>query len=174
MTLQAAIEQLAELLDKRKAMLAVAESCTGGGIGYNLTSRPGSSHWFERGFVVYTNNAKREMLGVKTDMLSRFGAVSEPVARAMAEGALSASRARYSMSVTGIAGPGGGTQDKPVGTVCFAWAGLGCDTQSETHHFQGDRESVRSQSIETAISGMTRFILATKTPHHVHIETDLP
>ena len=123
MTIEDAAARLAELLKNRHAMLATAESCTGGGVAYAITAIPGSSHWFDRGFVVYTNESKIEMLGVDASLIKKHGAVSEPVARALAEGSLKHSHADYSLAITGIAGPGGGTDEKPVGTVWFAWAG---------------------------------------------------
>jgi nicotinamide-nucleotide amidase len=147
-------EQLAHALKVAGLSLATAESCTGGGLAQVLTAVPGSSLWFERGFVSYSNLAKREMLGVKTDTLARHGAVSEPVARAMAEGALTHSHADLAVAITGIAGPGGGTPDKPVGTVCFAWARRKQDSRSITLHFPGDRAAVRRQAMAAAIEGL--------------------
>jgi nicotinamide-nucleotide amidase len=147
-------EQLAHALKVAGLSLATAESCTGGGLAQVLTAVPGSSLWFERGFVSYSNLAKREMLGVKTGTLARHGAVSEPVARAMAEGALSHSHADLAVAITGIAGPGGGTPDKPVGMVCFAWARRKEDTRSTTLHFPGDRAAVRRQAMAAAIEGL--------------------
>jgi nicotinamide-nucleotide amidase len=139
--------------------LATAESCTGGWVGEVLTAVPGSSLWYERGFISYSNMAKREMLGVKTDVLTRFGAVSEQTARAMAEGALVHSHADLALAITGIAGPSGGTPEKPVGTVCFAWAARKQPTQSRTERFAGDREMVRRQAVKAALEGI-RTILA--------------
>ena len=139
-------------------MLATAESCTGGWAAQALTSVAGSSEWFDRGFVTYTNRAKREMLGVKTAVLARHGAVSEQTARELAEGALAHSHAQVALAITGIAGPGGGTPEKPVGTVCFAWAGKQHETRSAQHHFTGDREAVRRQSVATALQGLLDFI----------------
>lgn len=133
---------------------ATAESCTGGWLAQTLTAVPGSSDWFERGFVTYSNEAKQELLGVTEAMLQRHGAVSEPVARAMAEGALKHSRAQRSVAITGIAGPAGGTPEKPVGTVVFAWAGTGQDTRSETCRFAGDRAAVRWASVMHALRGL--------------------
>lgn len=138
--------------------LATAESCTGGWIAQVLTSVPGSSRWFERGFVTYSNMSKRELLGVKTDTLVRFGAVSEQTARAMAEGALAHSHADMAVAVTGIAGPGGGTPEKPVGTVCFAWAQREQPTFSITRHFSGDREEIRRRSVAAAIEGLGEYM----------------
>jgi len=134
--------------------LATAESCTGGWIAQVLTSIPGSSRWFERGFVTYSNLSKRELLGVRTETLARFGAVSEQTARAMAEGALTHSHADLALAVTGIAGPDGGTPEKPVGTVCLAWAQRQRATHSTTRHFSGDRQEIRRQSVAAAIEGL--------------------
>lgn len=144
--------------------VATAESCTGGLIAAALTELPGSSQWFERGFVTYSNDAKEELIGVPRAVLERHGAVSEPVARAMAEGALARSHARLALAVTGVAGPGGGSAAKPVGTVCFAWAlggvvGEGSAgsprTVVETRHFEGDRSAVRAQ---TALYALTHAL----------------
>lgn len=158
MNTEAAVAALAELLKNNKAMLATAESCTGGGLAYAITSMPGSSHWFDRGFVVYTNESKTELLDVDPELIKQHGAVSEPVAIALAEGALRNSHAGYALAITGIAGPGGGSDDKPVGTVWFAWAGENNDTVSEKQIFAGDRQQVRQQAIVLALSGMLRFI----------------
>ena len=138
--------------------VATAESCTGGWLGAVLTSIPGSSLWYERGFVSYSNMAKREMLGVKTETLTRHGAVSEQTARAMAEGALAHSHADLTVAITGIAGPAGGTPEKPVGTVCFAWAARKQPTQSRTQRFSGDREAVRRQAIKAALEGLSALL----------------
>lgn len=152
------IKQIGERLESKKEMLATAESCTGGWVGQVITSVPGTSHWYDRGFITYSNSAKREMLGVPTDVLARFGAVSEQTARAMAEGALQNSSARYALSITGIAGPQGGTPEKPVGYVCFAWAGLKRDTQIECIQLDGDRDVVRWQAVQHALEQMLDFI----------------
>jgi nicotinamide-nucleotide amidase len=119
-----------------------------------ITSVSGSSDWFDRGFVTYSNDAKREMLGVRKETLERYGAVSEETAREMAAGALTASRAQVALAITGVAGPTGGTPQKPVGMVCFAWALPGGRVESATKHFDGDRESVRRQSVVFALQGM--------------------
>lgn len=139
-------------------MVVTAESCTGGWVGQVITSIPGSSHWYDRGFITYTNRSKREILGVSTDILARFGAVSEQTARAMAEGALANSRADVSLAITGIAGPGGGSEEKPVGTVCFAWAGKNREIRTERRQFDGDRTAVRRQAVEAALLGLSEFI----------------
>ena len=150
--------ELGTLLLRRRWMMATAESCTAGGIAYAVTQVPGSSAWFDRGFVCYSNDAKHELLGVPEDLLERHGAVSEPVAEALARGALAASHAQLAISVTGIAGPGGGSPGKPVGMVCFGWAVQGA-AQAEpvvvigTRRFDGDRAAVRSQSIVAALEG---------------------
>jgi nicotinamide-nucleotide amidase len=141
-------------LKKRRLMLATAESCTGGWIAQAVTSVAGSSEWFERGFVTYSNAAKRELLGVRASTLSHFGAVSEETAREMATGALRRSRAQIALAVTGIAGPGGGTRAKPVGMVCFAWAAKKIGAKSATRRFAGGREAVRRRSVAFALQGL--------------------
>ena len=146
----------------RGASLAAAESCTGGGIAEAVTRISGSSAWFERGFVTYSNAAKTEMLGVDAGILAQFGAVSEEAARAMAGGALAHSQATVSLAVTGIAGPIGGTAEKPVGTVCCAWGARGGAISSETKHFGGDRETVRRNSVAHALQGVLRLLDGTQ------------
>ena len=141
-------------LAARALTLATAESCTGGLIAAAITGVAGSSAWFDRGFVTYSYEAKSEQLGVPAALIARYGAVSEPVAIAMAEGALARSAAAVAVSVTGIAGPGGGSADKPVGMVCFGWALRGRDTDVETAHFAGDRAEVRDQSVRHALRGL--------------------
>ena len=145
-------------LKEKGASLAAAESCTGGGIAEAVTRISGSSSWFERGFVTYSNAAKAEMLGVDEAVLEQFGAVSEETARAMASGTLAHSRATHALAVTGIAGPAGGTEDKPVGTVCFAWAQRGGTVAGESRHFGGDRDAVRRQSVIHALQGLLRLL----------------
>ncbi len=146
--------QVGRQLVEREMMIACAESCTGGLAAGALTAIAGSSAWFERGFVTYSNHAKIEMLGVAPDLIEMHGAVSEEVARAMAEGALLESRAQVAFAITGVAGPGGGTRDKPVGTVCFGWIVMEQPSQSETVRFDGDRTAVRLQSVRHALGGM--------------------
>ena len=146
-------QELGRKLKAANAVLVTAESCTGGWVAQVVTSVAGSSAWFDRGFVTYSNAAKQELLGVRPETLRRHGAVSEETAREMARGALERSQATVALSVTGVAGPGGGTPDKPVGMVCFAWARRG-DVGSETRHFSGDRESVRRQSVVRALEGV--------------------
>ena len=137
--------------------LATAESCTGGWVAQAITAIVGSSDWFERGWVTYSNAAKRDELGVAEQTLERHGAVSEEVAREMASGALRSSGAGVALSVTGVAGPGGGSAVKPVGTVCFAWA-RGSKMCTETQHFFGDRDSVRRQSVAHALKGLLKLL----------------
>ena len=139
---------------RRSVMIATAESCTGGGVAEAMTRVPGSSSWFDRAFVTYTNTAKVEMLGVSRITLERHGAVSEQVAGEMAEGALAFSHADLSVAVTGIAGPGGGTPQKPVGLVYIAWAVRGGEVQMRQFHFSGPRDAVRGQSVAFSIQGL--------------------
>jgi nicotinamide-nucleotide amidase len=145
------------LLREREWMLATAESCTGGMIAAACTDVAGSSEWFERGFVTYSNEAKTEMLGVDKALIDANGAVSEVVARAMAFGAVRHSRARVSVAVTGIAGPTGGSRDKPVGTVWFAFMVDG-RLSSETRRFDGDRAAVRSQTMDYALQRIVQHV----------------
>lgn len=152
------VQRIAERLAARNAFLATAESCTGGWAAQALTGLAGSSSWFERGFVTYSNAAKQEMLGVRAETLARYGAVSEETAREMALGALERSPAGVALAITGIAGPSGGSAGKPVGTVCFAWAAKGGAPRSETRHFAGDREAVRRQSVERALAGVLELL----------------
>jgi nicotinamide-nucleotide amidase len=144
---------LAERLLRQQWMLATAESCTGGMIAAHCTDLPGSSAWFERGFVTYSNEAKTELLGVPPDLILMDGAVSESVARAMALGARYRSNARVSVAVTGIAGPTGGSADKPVGTVWLAWCVDGI-AQAEKRLFSGDRTQIRRATVQAAIEGL--------------------
>lgn len=146
--------QLGQRLKDLGLRLATAESCTGGWISMEVTGVSGSSDWFERGFVTYSNESKRELLGVREETLIAQGAVSEAVAREMAEGALQQSKADVSVAVTGIAGPTGGTPSKPVGTVCIAWAAHPSHLRSITHRFDGDRQAVREQSVAAALQGL--------------------
>jgi nicotinamide-nucleotide amidase len=150
--------RLGRLLKQRELMIATAESCTGGWIGQAITQVPGSSEWFERGFVTYTYISKREMLGVKASSLAREGAVSEQVVREMADGALARSHAQVAVAVSGVAGPGGGTPDKPVGTVCFAWALKGARGRVETRRFRGDRDLVRRRCVAHALRGVLAML----------------
>ena len=156
-------EQAGMALKARGWMLAVAESCTGGGVGQTLTMVPGSSQWFERGFIVYSDIAKQEMLDVKRTTLARYGAVSEQTATEMALGTLAHSHAQFALAVTGIAGPDGGSADKPVGTVCFAWCAKGGAPVAATHHFAGDRDAVRRQSVARALDGVLDLLTTRPT-----------
>jgi nicotinamide-nucleotide amidase len=144
-------------LKRKGQMLVTAESCTGGWVAQAVTSVAGSSDWFERGYVTYSNAAKREELGVGRTTLVRHGAVSEQAAREMARGALRHSRGTIALAVTGVAGPSGGSPDKPVGTVCFGWA-QGRRIRSETKRFKGGRASVRRQSVIHALRGLSRWL----------------
>jgi nicotinamide-nucleotide amidase len=139
-------------------MLATAESCTGGWIAQAVTMVPGSSAWFERGYVTYTYISKREMLGVRRATLGAHGAVAEAVVREMAQGALARSHAQVAVAVSGIAGPGGGTPGKPVGTVCFAWSAKRRKPRTETLRFSGDREAVRRRSVAHALRGVLALV----------------
>lgn len=143
---------------RRGAWLVTAESCTGGWVSQVLTSVAGSSQWFERGFVTYSNAAKQELLGVKKATLETHGAVSEETAREMALGALERSRGTLALAITGVAGPGGGTPAKPVGTVCFAWAKKGGAALAETRQFSGDRDAVRRQSVEHSLARVLQML----------------
>ena len=145
---------LGEACRRRGATVAVAESCTGGGVAEAITRVAGSSAWFDRGFVTYSNAAKAEMLGVSPTTLERHGAVSEEAAREMAAGAIARSGATVSVAVTGIAGPGGATPGKPVGMVWFAWGARGGLVQARAFEFAGPRDRVRRQSVAMAIQGL--------------------
>jgi nicotinamide-nucleotide amidase len=148
---------LARLLLHKGWFLATAESCTGGLIAATCTDLAGSSNWFERGFVSYSNAAKCELLGVDPALIERQGAVSEPVVRAMASGALAHSLAQVAIAVTGVAGPGGGSPEKPVGTVWLAWA-TPLGVTSEVQHFAGDRAAVRQATVQHALARLTELI----------------
>ena len=152
--LEANLTQISLLLLRQRHLLATAESCTGGMIAAACTDLQGASQWFERGFVSYSNEAKTEMLGVPAELSAKHGAVSEEVVRAMAEGAIRHSRAQVSIAVTGIAGPGGGSEEKPVGTVWVGWSSPS-KTQSTLLHLSGDRSQIR---LQTTYNGLTRLI----------------
>ncbi len=157
MTPQDSCAALARLLPQRGWMMASAESCTGGLIAAACTDLAGSSVWFERGFVTYSNAAKSELLGVAPQLIAQHGAVSEAVARAMALGALRHSQAQVALAVTGIAGPGGGTPDKPVGTV---WLGWSVDSQVHTQmqRFDGDRAAVRAAAVQHGLRRLVELL----------------
>jgi nicotinamide-nucleotide amidase len=156
------LKNLSQLLgDKLKKIglkLAVAESCTGGLLAATITSIAGSSEYFDCGFVTYSNSAKQKLLGVRAKTLEQFGAVSQEVALEMAEGVFSKSMSQVSMAITGIAGPGGATPDKSVGTVCFAWAQQGQPARALTKHFAGDRNSIQEQAVAFALGEFLKFL----------------
>lgn len=147
-------EQLGRLLMSKEGRIATAESCTGGGIAQIITEVPGSSTWFDRGFVSYSNKAKEQMLGVKPETLKKYGAVSAETAHEMVTGALAHSEATCAIAVTGIAGPGGGTAEKPVGTVFIAWAWKNGDIKIVKKQLAGSRHEIRAQTMEIAIKEM--------------------
>ncbi len=156
-------EAVGEACRKRGWVVATAESCTGGWAAQVITHTAGSSAWFERGFITYTNTSKADMLGVRMNTITQFGAVSPETAGEMAQGALAHSRASISLAITGIAGPAGGTPDKPVGTVCFAWcwrdtAGNLAAPSRQRRLFSGDRESIRRQAVIHALTGLLKRI----------------
>ncbi|TWG78734.1 nicotinamide-nucleotide amidase [Cupriavidus gilardii J11] len=161
MSVSRLLEQLAVqtgiALSERSLMMATAESCTGGLVAAAITEISGSSAWFERGFVTYSNEAKSTMLGVPAKLIRDHGAVSEEVAHAMAEGALLNSRAQVALSITGVAGPTGGSPDKPVGMVCFGWSNR-IVTRAETQRFKGDRQQIRRQAAEHALRGLLEMV----------------
>ncbi len=152
------LKDVSTQLNEKNLLLSTAESCTGGWLAKTITDLAGSSTIFDRGFVTYSNEAKQEMLGVAEKTLENFGAVSEQVVLEMAEGVLKNSAANIAISISGVAGPGGGTDDKPVGMVCFGWLISGENPQAETIYFDGDRDSVRKQSVEYALEILLRVI----------------
>ena len=156
-TTSALCAQLATVLQERGSLLATAESCTGGLIAGACTELAGSSAWFERGFVTYSNAAKTELLGVDAALIEAHGAVSEPVARAMAEGAIARSAARAAVAVTGVAGPTGGSPEKPVGTVWFGWSVDG-QVRTERRRFGGDRAAVRAATVHYALQTLAGLL----------------
>ncbi len=158
MTPEVRVSSLADVLRARGERLATAESCTGGLIAAACTDLAGSSDWFERGVVSYSNEAKTELLGVDAALIAAHGAVSEPVALAMAAGALAHSRADWAVAVTGIAGPGGGSAEKPVGLVWLAWCRRGGAPQAERQVFPGDRAAVRAATVACALQGLLERI----------------
>ena len=151
------VERLAAQLRAKGWMMATAESCTGGLIAGACTDLAGSSDWFERGFVSYSNAAKTELLGVDAALIAQHGAVSEPVARAMAQGAVAQARAQVAVAVTGVAGPGGGSVDKPVGLVWFGWAVPG-GVHTEVQRFDGDRAAVRAATVRHALARLLTLL----------------
>jgi nicotinamide-nucleotide amidase len=156
--------RVGEALAARGWMLASAESCTGGWVAMAVTAVAGSSGWFERGFVTYSNQAKQDLLGVRSETLAAHGAVSQEVVEEMARGALAASRAQVGLAVSGVAGPGGGSAAKPVGTVCLAWSLTEGETRSRRVHCPGDREAVRREAVCLALEGLLT-LLHEREPH---------
>ena len=156
--LEALAAELGSALQRQGWQLTTAESCTGGWLAQVVTSVAGSSAWFDRGFVTYSNAAKQDMLGVQAATLASCGAVSEATAREMAQGALAHSAAQLAMAITGIAGPGGGTPEKPVGTVCFAWCVSGQPESSTTCRFSGERSQIRSASVAFALRQLKALV----------------
>ncbi len=159
------VDEVLEAARRRRLRLAVAESCTGGLLGAAMTDVSGSADCFDRGYITYSNRSKEEMLGVRGELLIDHGAVSQPVACAMAEGAVAASHAHVAVSITGIAGPGGGTESKPVGLVYFGSARQGADTRCREERY-GDigREGVRTESLRTALHMMLERVLEVPAP----------
>ena len=151
-------EALIDVARRLNLRIATAESCTGGMVSAALTDIPGSSAVFDRGFVTYSNSAKTDMLGVPAEVISTHGAASEEVARAMAEGTIARSVADLAVSVTGIAGPSGGTPEKPVGTVCFGWGQRGHEPSTRRLVLPGDRATVRESSIEVSLRGLIELL----------------
>ena len=156
--LKALAEQVASAAQQRRLMLVTAESCTGGWIAKALTDLPGSSAWFDAGVVTYSYEAKEALLGVNPRTLERTGAVSEETALEMVSGALSRFGAGMAVAVTGIAGPSGGTPDKPVGTVWIGWKRRGGYAHASLFHFEGDREAVRRQTVAAALKGVIKAL----------------
>ena len=150
--------ELGALLTERKLLFTSAESCRGGWVGQSVTGVPGSSKWYGTGFITYSNTAKIKVLGVKKETLKNFGAVSEEVVSEMVEGALSLSNSQLGVAISGIAGPGGGTKERPVGTVCIAWLIEGKGVNSTTKLFSGNRNEVRYATVECALINAIRLI----------------
>jgi nicotinamide-nucleotide amidase len=161
-TSQSLCQLMADLMLKKQFFLTAAESCTGGLIAAACTDLAGSSQWFDRGFVTYSNAAKTEMLGVDAALIAQFGAVSEPVAAAMARGAVQQSKAQVSVAVTGVAGPSGGSVEKPVGTVWIGWC-VSSETTTELCHFEGDRATVRALTVQRALQGLIERLQSVKS-----------
>jgi len=157
-TVQELALQLGNKLTEAGLVAATAESCTGGGVAYAITEIAGSSLWFDRSFVTYSNDAKMQMLEVDAALINKQGAVSEQVVKEMATNAVRLSEADVSVAISGIAGPGGGSAEKPVGTVCFSWYNALGSEKTETYLFVGDRSEVRTQAIRLALSGLIEII----------------
>jgi nicotinamide-nucleotide amidase len=158
MDLENLSEQVGDCLLARGLMVVTAESCTGGWVAQAITAIAGCSRWFERGFITYSNIAKMEVLGVQATTLERHGAVSEATVREMAEGALARSHGQVAVAVSGVAGPGGGSLEKPVGTVCLAWATSGVSAHSQRLQLHGNREAIRRQAVEAALQGILNLL----------------
>ncbi len=152
------LEKVSTKLHENNLSLVSVESCTGGWLAKKITDLAGSSNIFDRGYVTYSNQSKQDMVGVKLETLEAYGAVSEQVVKEMAEGALEHSQADIAVSISGVAGPGGGTEDKPVGMVCFGWAKKGETSVVKTTFFDGDRDAVRMQAVDFALSGVIKLI----------------
>lgn len=155
--------RLGKLLDSQRRTIATAESCTGGWVAKVLTDRPGSSAYVMAGLVTYSNGAKQALLGVKEETLDAHGAVSEPVVREMVSGAVRAAGVDVAVAISGVAGPGGGSEERPVGTVWFAWGAGGASTEAAVRHFQGDRDQVRRQSVLFVLEAVTEYIERTSS-----------
>jgi nicotinamide-nucleotide amidase len=151
-------EQVGLLLKSHGLMLATAESCTGGGIAQAITEVAGSSAWFDRGFVTYSNLSKQQMLGVREETLKQHGAVSEMTVREMVAGALQHSAAHVALAVSGVAGPDGGTADKPVGTVWFSWGNKQGETHAQRHQLSGNRAEIRLHAVQIALQGVINLL----------------
>jgi nicotinamide-nucleotide amidase len=159
MDLQKEINQLNNQLIKRRLTICTAESCTGGLISKLFTDKPGASEWFDCAFITYTNQAKKQMLGVKQSTLTNSGAVSQPTVLEMSEGAIKNSESNISIATSGVAGPDGGTKEKPIGMVWISWSGRNYETVSECFYFDGDRDSIRFQAAKAAIKGAVKYIV---------------
>ncbi|MCO6414456.1 MAG: CinA family protein [Thiogranum sp.] len=154
---------LADYLQRRRERLATAESCTGGWVAKVCTDRAGSSAWFDRGIVTYTDQSKQDLLGVSADTLNCHGAVSEQTVREMVAGILARSSAQWGLAISGIAGPGGGSEDKPVGTVWLAWAGPGDWQVTRRYRFDGNRDAIRRQAVAAALDGLLERLSGPET-----------
>jgi len=152
-------QKLGDKLKQSRQLLATAESCTGGWVGKVITDVPGSSHWYDRGFITYTNQSKQEILGVPVNIIEQFGAVSEHTVRAMVAGVLAHSHADVALSISGIAGPGGGTDTKPVGLVYFGWGKRNGEVHTQSQTFRGDREEIRRQAVQHSLSILMTYIV---------------
>ena len=157
-TVQELAQVLGEKLTQAGLIIAAAESCTGGGVAYAITEISGSSQWFDRGFVTYSNEAKTQMLGVDPKVIKQYGAVSEQVVEQMASGAAKNSGADLAVAISGIAGPDGGSDEKPVGTVCFSWYHRDRESKTATYLLNGDRSEVRTQAIKIALNGFMEMM----------------